>query len=107
VHEDDFAAGIVSVLEAPTWVPEVFGIAQPHAVSFRTLLGSLATRNGRDCRFVRIPWQLVYAALRLLELARVPLPLRSDSLLGLIRPAPSVPRSRSFPGLLESLREVN
>ena len=106
VHEDDFAASIVTVLEAPTWTPEVFGVAQPRAVSFRTLLASLAAKNGRDCRFVRVPWQLLYGALRLLELARAPLPVRSDSLLGLVRPAPSVPRSRSFPALLETLRQL-
>jgi nucleoside-diphosphate-sugar epimerase len=107
VHEDDLASSIQAVLEAPTWAPEVFGIAQPDAVSFRALLASLAAKDGRRCRFVHVPWQLVYAALRLLEVTRIPLPLRSDSLLGLVRPAPSVPRSRAFPGLVESLRQLD
>jgi hypothetical protein len=48
----------------------------------------------------------VYAVLRLVETTGVMLPLRSDSVLGLVRPAPSVPRSKSFPTMLDTLRPL-
>jgi nucleoside-diphosphate-sugar epimerase len=106
VHEDDLAKAIVDVLDAPVWTPDVFGIAQPEAMSFRRLLAALAAREGRSCRFVLVPWRAVYAVLRLVETTGVMLPLRSDSVLGLVRPAPSVPRSKSFPTMLDTLRPL-
>ena len=42
-------------------------------------------------RFVATPPMVVYGALRLAELLPVKLPVRADSLLGLVRPAPNVP----------------
>jgi nucleoside-diphosphate-sugar epimerase len=108
VHEDDFAQAIVDILEAPDWKPEVFGIAQPTTVTLRELLGALAARRGRRCRFVAIPWQPVYWGLRAAETAGAGawLPVRADSLLGLVRPAPSVPPSSAFPAMLDSLRRL-
>jgi hypothetical protein len=71
-------------------------------VSFRQLLTAVAASQGNRCRLVPVPWRLVYAAVRLAEL--VPsFPLRSDSVLGLVRPAPSVPASAAYPHLLPSL----
>lgn len=106
VHEDDFAAVIVDLLSEPTWTPEVIGIAQQEPVSFRTLLEALAVRRGRSCRFVPVPWRAVYAGLRIAERVGIPMPLRADSVLGLVRPAPFVPRSRAHPRLLESVRPL-
>lgn len=104
VHEDDFADAIVRILDADTWTPEVIGIAQPTGVSFRELLDGFARMSGRRPRFVRVPWQLVYWTLRLAEIAHLPVPLRADSVLGLVRAASSVPESAAFPDLQASLR---
>jgi nucleoside-diphosphate-sugar epimerase len=106
VHEDDLADTIVRVLDAPNWMPEVFGIAQPDSVRFRELLGALAALKGRRPRFVDLPWQLAFGVLWLAEHARLSLPLRSDSVLGLVRPAPCVPLSTAFPTLLNDLRTL-
>jgi nucleoside-diphosphate-sugar epimerase len=106
VHEDDFAAAIVSLLDGSTWTPEVIGVAQQTPVMFRALLEALAARQGRRCRFVPVPWRAVYACLRLAEVAEIPTPLRADSVLGLVCPAPFVPRSRAHPHLLDSLRPL-
>jgi nucleoside-diphosphate-sugar epimerase len=106
VHQDDLASVIEKVLESPDWLSEVFGVAQPDPVSFRGLLEALARQRGRTCRFVPIPWQLVYWALRLAELSPVRPPLRSDSVLGLVRPAPRVQPSRAFPDMLTQLRPL-
>jgi nucleoside-diphosphate-sugar epimerase len=106
VHQDDLADAIANVLAAPGWLPETFGIAQPEPVGFRELLASFAAQHGRHPRFVPIPAQLVLGALRAAERLHVHLPLRSDSVSGLIHPAPAVPSSEAFPRLLEQLRTL-
>ncbi len=91
VHEDDFADAIVALARAPE-VPSVpVGIANPVAVPFRHILDRFARDEGRRCRFLPVDWRLVQFALSLGEKIPVPLPARSDSLLGLVRPAPHVP----------------
>ena len=106
VHEDDLAQAILAILAAATWTTEAFGIAQPAALSFRDLLVALAERDGGSCRFLPVPWRAVYWTLRLGEMTGALLPLRSDSVLGLVRPAPSVPRSKAFPSMIDTLRPL-
>ncbi len=50
----------------------------------RDLLAELARRQGRRPRFLAVPWQPVWAGLRLAELAHVPVPYRSDSVVSLV-----------------------
>ena len=52
--------------------------------SMRDLLAELARRQGRHPRFVPVPWQPVWAGLRLAEIAHVPVPYRSDSVVSLV-----------------------
>lgn len=104
VHEDDLAGAIAEILSAPGWLPEVIGIAQPDSITFRQVLAALS--DGGRPRFVPVPWQAVFWALRLAEATGAPVPLRADSVLGLVRPAPSVPPSEAFPGLLGSMRRL-
>jgi hypothetical protein len=81
-------------LLATTHLPptEPVGIASQTPVPFNDLLRSIASALGmRPPRLVPIPWQMIYGALRLGEAARIKLPFRADSLLGLVRPASSVP----------------
>lgn len=103
VLEGDFVQAIAEVLESPTWESEVFGIAQPTAVPLRQILAHLARQDGERCRLVPVPWRVVYLAMRLVELLRPSVAIRSDSLIGLVRPAPFVPRSAAFPLLLDNL----
>jgi nucleoside-diphosphate-sugar epimerase len=103
VRDEDLADAIMEVLEAPFWMPEVFGIAQPNPVSFQEILATLAQRQGRSCRFLAVPWRGAYWALRVAEALCISLPLRSDSVLGLVKPAPLVPPSRAFPDMLDKL----
>jgi nucleoside-diphosphate-sugar epimerase len=106
VHEADFVDAVLRILEAPAWTPEVIGVAQPTSVTFRELLAALAAGEGRSCRFVPVPWRAVYWTLRLVEALGASPPLRSDSVLGLVRPPPAVPVSKAFPDLLASLRLI-
>jgi nucleoside-diphosphate-sugar epimerase len=105
VHEGDLAEAIFAILSAAAWKPEIFGIAQPVPISFRSLLLDLVAAEDRRPRFVPTPWRLVYWSLRVGEALRVS-PLRADSILGLVRPAPAVPPSTAFPGLLSGLRTM-
>ena len=94
VSEDDFATAVVAlaVTERPPNRP--VGVAHPDPVPFKTLLRTFTTdKDGRtpNTRFVRTPPMAVYQAMRAAELLPLGLPVRADSLLGLMRPAPSVP----------------
>ena len=80
------------------------GVAQADPVALPDLLRVLAARQGRSSRFVTIPWQALYSVLRVAEFARLPMPFRADSLLGLVRPARGVPNSEFLPALGISLR---
>jgi nucleoside-diphosphate-sugar epimerase len=91
VHEDDAATGLVAVAQADGTPPGAVGLAHPQAVRFRHLLDGFARQAGVRPRFVPVPWRPVHALMRACERVGVTLPLRSDSLLGLVRPAPYVP----------------
>jgi nucleoside-diphosphate-sugar epimerase len=89
VHEDDMGTGLTRLLEDPD-PPGLAGLAHPVPVRFDELLHGLSARPPRT---LRVPWQAPYAAMRVAEGLGLRLPLRADSLLGLARPAPAVPRA--------------
>ena len=92
VAEDDFAAAVVALARADQVPALPVGIAHPDPVPFAELLTIFAASMGRPRpRFVPCPPMAVYGALRAAELLPVTLPVRADSLLGLVRPAPDVP----------------
>lgn len=91
VHEDDLVSAIVALATHHSVLKGPIGVAQPDPVPFSRLMEGLARAEGRRCRFVPVPWQLVYGTLRAGEALHIQLPFRADSLLGLVRPAPSVP----------------
>jgi nucleoside-diphosphate-sugar epimerase len=62
--------------------PVVAAAAKPWPM--RDLLAELARRQGRHPRFMPVPWQPVWAALRVAEIAHVPVPYRSDSVVSLV-----------------------
>jgi nucleoside-diphosphate-sugar epimerase len=90
VHAEDVGAAFVKFIGDPPF-GEALGLAHPARVPFERVLGY--ANDGRTPRFVHIPWTPTYGALRLAELARLPLPVRADSLLGLVRPAAHVPNA--------------
>ena len=103
VHDEDLACAVVDVLQAPAWEPEVFGVAQLDAVPFRTIVTVLSARYGLHPHLVPLPWRPARALLRMVEAIGIVLPLRADSVLGLVRPAPFVPRSTRFPLIARTL----
>jgi nucleoside-diphosphate-sugar epimerase len=105
VHERDAVEGLFAIGTAPEVPPGlVVGLANTTRVPFRTLLEGIARRSGSTVRFVPIPWRPVFAAMWAAERLGVKLPLRSDSLLGLVRPAGFVPESGVWPSLDVDIR---
>jgi nucleoside-diphosphate-sugar epimerase len=91
VHEADMAAAMVRIAESDMPLPEPVGLANPEPVPFRRLMKEIAASQGRTLRAVPVPWQLVSGVLKAAEAVHVPLPFRSDSILGLVHPAAEVP----------------
>jgi nucleoside-diphosphate-sugar epimerase len=90
VREEDLMRAIALLASATTLEPGTISIAHPSRVTLLSLLRTFAAQENRRCRFVPVPWQLVYWLLRSGELMRLHLPFRADSLLGLIHTAPSL-----------------
>ncbi len=91
LHIDDFLAAM-SVLVVAKAVPStVIGLANESPTSFKEIMLTLAAETSNSARTVVVPWSALLALLRVAEKLNVRLPVRSDSLLGLVRPAPLVP----------------
>ena len=91
VHEADLGHAFVMLARASKLPDIPLGLANPEPVAFRVLMERIAAAAGRpSSRSVPLPWRPLYAALWLAERTPLKLPFRADSLLGLVRPAPSV-----------------
>lgn len=90
-HEDDVAQAITEVVNHYDEMSgDVMGLANPHSIDLPSILAGLSSEHKRRPT-LPVPAAPVMAALRLLEGAGVPFPFRSDSLLGLIEAADSLP----------------
>lgn len=89
VHETDLCSA-VSRCVRPDLEPwqEPVTLAQERAWTLRELLLEIARGLERRIVFVPVPWQLVWAGLRLGEKLRLPLKFRSDSLVSLVHQNP-------------------
>ena len=105
LHVDDFAAAIATLVEAEDVPSSVIGLAHAKPTPFREIMLGMASSGGKSKATLVIPWQPVLALLRVLERLNVPLPVRSDSLLGLVRPAAIVPGREVAERLGLSFRE--
>ena len=90
VWEEDLMAAIALLAEATTLEPGTISLAHPDKVTLVELMNAFAAGENRRRRFVPVPWQLVYSALKTGEFLRLRLPFRADSLLGLVHTAPGL-----------------
>lgn len=81
VHVEDACEGIVRALERS--LTGALNLAEPHPLDVKTFFRLLTRRLGVRALFVPLPFGPVLVLLRLAEAVGVPLPLRSESLLGL------------------------
>jgi nucleoside-diphosphate-sugar epimerase len=107
VHVTDMVRGVLRLALGAEIGHEPVGLAHPRPVRFEDLLIALAHRTGTRWRPVHLPWTAAYGAMRVAEVLRVPLPLRADSILGLVRPAPFVPGADHWAGLGVRVRSFN
>jgi len=99
IHEQDltaFIAECVAGKTSPLKTPVIVAHEQPW--TFRQILEAIARTKGKRLRFVPVPWRLVWLAIKLAELCRVPLNFRSDSLVSLMfqNPQPSFEAQRAL-----------
>jgi nucleoside-diphosphate-sugar epimerase len=86
VHEDDLTELIALVINYPSPINlEYITSAAKKEVTFRDILKQLARESKKDPFFIPIPWQIIFLSLRAAEILRLKLPLRSDSVIGLIK----------------------
>jgi nucleoside-diphosphate-sugar epimerase len=107
VHVDDMALGVIRMIEREKRSGVPVGLAHPTPVRFDHLLWKLAAAHGKQPMLVPVPWQPVYGAMRLLERIGVRFPVRADSLLGLVRPAPFVPQTEAWAEMGVQLRPLD
>jgi nucleoside-diphosphate-sugar epimerase len=91
VHAEDMARCVVATVEqAPPH--RVLGVANPRQVPFSEIIGTLrAATTPKSLRAVPLSSALLYRGLRGSEAVGLRIGFRADSLLGLTRPAPTVP----------------
>jgi nucleoside-diphosphate-sugar epimerase len=81
VHVDDLCEAIGRAIERG--ITGALNVAEPDPPTMAVFLHLLAARLGVRCLFVPLPFAPVLAGVRAAEALRVPVPLRSESLLGL------------------------
>jgi nucleoside-diphosphate-sugar epimerase len=104
VREGDLMRVIALLASVDTLEPGTVSVAHPSRVPLTELLRTFAAQQHRRCRFVPVPWPLVYWLLRSGELMRLHLPFRADSLLGLIHTAPGLAGEEQLTRLGVTLR---
>jgi len=81
VHVDDVCEAIARTIERD--LAGAFNVAEVSPPTLADFLRMMAARLGIRCVFLPLPFRPVFGVVRALEAARLPFPLRSESLLGL------------------------
>jgi nucleoside-diphosphate-sugar epimerase len=81
VHVDDACEAVVRAMERG--ITGALNVAEPDPPTLAAFMRMLADRLGVRCLFLPLPFAPVLAAVRAAEALRLPVPLRSESLLGL------------------------
>ena len=105
LHEDDLRQAIRTLAKADTLPSRPIGLAHPTPVLFEELFREIAQSNAdHEPQFIPVPWVPVYWGIRAVEHTPLNLPIRADSLLGLVRSAPFVPNIEDLRDLKIELR---
>lgn len=90
IHEEDLWSLVKGFCDGDVRNPgKPVVAASARAWPLRDLLAELARREGLHPRFFPVPWQPVWAGLRLAELAHLPVQYRSDSVISLVHQDPN------------------
>jgi nucleoside-diphosphate-sugar epimerase len=91
LHIDDFLSSMATLVRSDDVPSSVIGLAHELPTSFNEIMRAMAAGADFSTRTVVVPWHVLLGLLRVAERLGIPLPARSDSLLGLVRPASLVP----------------
>ena len=83
VYHEDLARGVLSALEAPAAVHQSYDLPGAEPLAYVDLVRTAAASLGREPRIVHIPLEPVRRTLALAELARIPLPVKSEQVMRL------------------------
>lgn len=83
VYHEDLARGVLAALERPGALRQSYDLPGAEPLAYRDLVRTAANALGREPRIVRLPLEPVRRALRLAELARLPLPVESEQVMRL------------------------
>jgi hypothetical protein len=84
-HEEDVAESVLQCIRCERSVCQIpVTVAHEQPWSFQSILLAVARAMNRDVVLLPIPWQLMWAALRLTEALNMPVGFRSDSLVSLM-----------------------
>lgn len=84
VHHDDLAAAVLAGIDRPAEPVEPVTVAHEQPWPLRDIMLEISRAADRRLRLVPVPWHLVWVGLRSAEFLRVPLAVRSDSLISLV-----------------------
>lgn len=84
VHQDDLTDAILKALTAKPVPSEPITVANATPVAFRDIMIAIGKHFNRKVTPIPLPWRLIWVGLRGAELAKIPLGLRSDSLVSLV-----------------------
>ena len=91
LHIDDSLTSMATLVRSDDVPSSVIRLAHELPTSFNEIMRAMASGADSSARTVVVPWHLLLGLLRVAERLGIPLPVRSDSLLGLVRSASSVP----------------
>jgi nucleoside-diphosphate-sugar epimerase len=87
ISVDNATAALVALATSPEVSGQIIGLASPSTVEFGELMRKLSAGEGKPAVIVPVPWRPIYLLLRAVERAGIGLPLLSETVLGLARPA--------------------
>lgn len=83
VYYKDLARGVVAALENPEAIHQSYDLPGAESLEYLDLIRTAAGALGRGPRIIRLPLEPVCHTLHLAELARFPLPIRSEQVMRL------------------------
>ncbi len=87
VHDEDLTNLIIETLNYNSQNKNEYIVtaAEPTAIKFKDILKTISSKNNKQTLFIAVPWQLIWLTLKFIEVVKLPFPLKSDSVIGLIK----------------------
>jgi nucleoside-diphosphate-sugar epimerase len=84
-YEEDLIHFIKNLVKTKKNSASINTIANPKPFTLKEIIKICQIKNKKKAHLVSIPWQIIWIALKIAELFKIPAPFKSDSLIGLIK----------------------